>query len=359
MSESKFEFDEQIIKKLNDNCAKVDEHNYFKFLNANVDGENSSISYFLKGLIRNLSFEPNHKDKKINLTKDEQIKLVIEFYKGLDAKTGELVEQILTGKHADYKTQIGIDETLEHTKGNVGSGEDSAQIEVEVILNGTLDGPITIAHEAAHAISAHHVQLNKLETVKEKRKAAKFLNRYSVDCIGEVESYIIELLFVDFLLEKGVMQKDDYENFMAQRNNNLVNEIFQILQENDVVSHLACPITIEAFKEFEQKIKASKNYTAIMNRCRIMAECKDEHPSFAEYKFRYVVGEVVSTLWFENFKNCNASEQKRMLKTFLDYVTTKTDHVGIEEMMHILLGSNVKETCEQYYDLKKNNTVTV
>lgn len=361
-----------MVKELNSNCAFVNAHGYNKFLNkTKINGVG------LIDLLKELRIQTSHKDYKeqtrsLGLTQKQQFKIVIDFFNSLDKDMGKFVKSILHEKNENYKLHIT-------TEGGSHAGHhgENEYIDIFVELKDTVDNLHQLPHELAHAMSGHHTQV--LEYIKKLKEAEKTndpqqielaknnlnkftssLGRYDKDCVGEIESHIVERLFYKYLLDNKIISKDDYKNYRYGAMNSFDSNLKQILEENKILNHLPCPITFEAALDYAQILQQAKSFE-LLGRMHTMSKpgrFQGSGQIKSEYAMRYVVAEMVASQWYDLYKASNEEEKQKMIKHFKKYLT-KTGEFNVEDATKFLLNKSFAETIDGFFEkLAETQTAT-
>lgn len=343
----------QYAYELNEKCKNVKAHNYLDFLDEKYS------KFKIIDLIEQIDLTPNFKNNTqstpLKFTKETGCDIVLEFFdKYLPNKSKE-VSKIFDGTHPLFldqkgKSQISID-VNKNGRSCVARKNGNMFLEFFVAVDQTADGLKTLAHETAHALSSHHQQPVKNArnniTTKEQPTLKEVFER---DCVGEIESYITEKLFLRFLLKKGIINKQEIENDRIGNEKSLITERNLILEEYDILKQLDCPITYESLKYLTQKLEKENN-NVLLKRIEEMHNNKDHHSS---YMFRYVVGRIVSQTWIEKFEECTNEERAQMLKNFEDYLD-HTHEYKLDDACQKLLGKNFEQIAKSYVEKQNEN----
>ncbi len=351
-------YDDFFVQKLNEKCGQVQAHGFNDYLQNSRYGGISPIDQLRKIRKETEDFKKIDREKSLKLSQDEQLQVVKDFYKQLTPELSEKVNSILEKTNPDYKVNI-ITDPLDKRRGKscVGHSGNNTHLDVQIGLDGTVEGLRVAAHEMSHAMSGH--QTRKVEIVKEQdeNKFMDFirsLGEYPRDCIGEIESHIIEYLFMEYLVDKEIILNDDFKNFEAIRHNSLLNNIDLIREEYDILSHVSCPITVDSFEHFVKKINTpiikTNRYKSLMTRSKLMAErCPEDNTQddYSQYRYRYVIGEIVSTLWYENYCQSSKEEKQEMINNFVEYLS-QTDTLELDGACDKLIGLKIGEIFANY-----------
>ena len=353
-------YDDDFVKKLNEKCREVNAHGFKNYLHDSVYGGKSAIERIREIRKKSDNFQTYNNEKKLNLSQDELLEIVKNFYKQLSPSIGEKVDSILNKENpnSDYKLEIVTDPNNEKFgRSNVSHSDRNQYLNVNISLDGSVEGLRVTAHEMSHAISGH--QTKKIELLKQNDEN-KFLDlinslgKYDRDCIGEIESHIIEYLFMQYLVDNNIISNADFKTFEVIRHNSLLNNLDLIREEYLVLNGLSCPITTNSFEQFHKKINTpfikTNKYKSLMNRSKFMAERNIDNNTnnhYSQYRFRYVIGEIVSTLWFEKYCKSSKEEQQEMIKSFEKYLS-KTDSATLETACSELIGLSIGDSFNDY-----------
>ena len=350
MDNTKLKITKQYAEEFDKKCAQINAHGFLRFL-TETDDQDVSILDLIEQLGRSISVSSHKKEKEIDLTEKEIKDIIKEFY-GRFPRLKEDVEKILDNTHPNFIDENGNSTIhIERQKGgevSTGSVVHSGRHEylnLELYLNGSVNDLTTIAHELAHAVSAHHTK--KIEAVKENIPQEEFdkltHSSFARDCIVEIESHIIERLFNRFLMKKGILNEEDVKAYENGELISLLNEINLIREELDIIKQLPCPITEKSLTELVDKLNRDKNFRRIEG----LKTMHDTNKN-SKHMFRYVVGRVVSSVWIKRYEECSTKEEKRkMLTTFENYLS-KTHKLDLDSACKKLLGQDFTAAVEDY-----------
>ncbi|MBQ9795987.1 MAG: hypothetical protein IJW36_03425 [Clostridia bacterium] len=362
-------YDDDFVKKLNRNCEKVQAHHFNEYL-ANARYGGISPLEQLNIIRKELNdFQKVDNEKTINFSQEQLLQIVKDFYESLNTQLSQQVNSILNRENPNpnYKVEIITDRKdpcfgISH----VGHSNLNTHLDVNISLDGSVEGLRVAAHELSHAISFHHTKKIEIAQQNDQKKLMDFLHylgEYSRDCINEIESHIIEYLFMEFLVDRGIISNDDFKNFEAIRHNSLLNNIDLIREEYQILKNVSCPITVESFQNFVKKINTplikTNRYKSLMNRSKLMAERKPEDNTqnhYSQYRYRYVIGEIVSTLWYENYSQSSKDKKQEMIDKFVEYLSI-TDTLSLETACNYLLGLKIGDTFECFISHIQAKTV--
>lgn len=348
-------FIKNFIAKLNDSLNDICAFEYNKFVNHKFG--NFSIIDIIQDLDRNVAYDdtcPKTIGKTIP-SLDTQKALIVEFFSMFGLK--DKVQSILDNTHADYKTCIS-NKLNDSSVGHRGYNE---FLTYEVQFSENVEGCATLAHEMGHALSNHHAKamtLAKATNIAEKnfgKDSDEFKNqrqiyrdftdskqRNHIDCVGEIESHITEKLFMYFLVKKGIITKEDFNVFITGLNNSLRDNLTLMIEENEIIKELHNPITEQDFMNLYNKFSNTSKFDNMFKRLSTMANRKDnpnsnERRFHSKHRFRYVVGEVISTMWMKKYLESDKTEKQSMLKNFVKYLG-KSDKCTLENCCELVLG---------------------
>ena len=368
-------FDKNFLHKFNQACIDSNSYNYHKALNQKLENGFSVIDT-VSALNRSVPINIDcPKNIPVEIPEEQQIPLILEFFNTLGLK--DKVEAILLNKNPDYRVTISS-----KAKGSyVSHRGDNDWLDFSVQLGTTVESTSTIVHELSHALSQHHLKM--LELVRKKLKAkttygensqeytvadhdvkeySHLKERMDIDCVGEIESHIIEKLFMLFLIDKGIISEEYYQIFVDNLNKSLRNNLVLILEENDIFNQIQYPISMPEFENVHNTLKQNKHYNNLMHRMRFIAERKDmgrkDHHS--SHMLRYVIAEVVSTLWIKKYLESSKEEQVEMIKEYVEYLN-KTAALSLESAVPALLGEGktIYTVYADYIDYITNQTITI
>ena len=371
-----YKFDQTFLNKFNLETERANSFSFTEFSNKKIFNGFSIIDSLL-----NLEKQVEHKrvPKNINkrITLKTGINLVLEFYERLDLKTN--VEDIILNKNDMFNTKI--DRTI--TQSSVGHHDENPKIDFNVGYDGSLESISTIAHESAHAICGHYTELAKL--LKEQNeiiakfgnpsneldnfKKSKFnifmikQNTLNHDCIGEIETHIIEKLFMKFLFEKNTITEDDQEIFLQNLNNSFRLNLRLIFEENTIYSEILKikksnnnkddNLTETEFEELYKSLSQKHHFNDLMHKLKFIAERTSN--DFSRYRFRYVVAEVVSTVWINKYENATKQEKAEMLLKLKEYIL-KSHMFDINTVIpHLIENATLESVINDFVQIHQTN----
>ena len=361
----------QMATNLNDNCHRESSHAYNRFLQ-----ETRIAGKTLIDIVRDLHALPvggkHVESRSLGLAQEEQFDLIKEFFNGLDADLGRRVESILDNKNKRYKVQF-INEKNSHA----GHSEENNYIDIVIFLNDHIKNLVDFPHELAHAISGYNTEIIKLvEQIKEAEKSkdknridqarqrfwdfTDSLGKFDKDCIGEIESHIVERLFYRFLIKKNLITDEDYQNYRIGEMNSFLNNLTEILEEFEIINNLPDPISYESALDYVKKLmdEDSINSKRLLNRLYMMASPDKKKTAVrAKWAMRYIVGEIVSSEWFDKYEQADCKEKVEMKKRFVEYLL-KTAELKVEDACQFLLNKRFGDLIEDFVEKIVANNVT-
>ncbi len=357
----------KLAQQLNTNCGEVDAHGYKDFLKkSTINGV--PLIQIIKDLNANTSYQDYEESRELGLSRAEQYKYVEEFFSKLNIKLGKEVSSILKGKNKKYKYEI-----IDYKNSRAGHSGENEYIDIQVYLIDKLKNFVELPHELSHALSNHHTHfltlvnnLKKAGKTKDPRKIKeaetkledfkKNLGTNDVDCVGEIESHITELLFYRYLLKKGIITEDDFNNERVGRMNSFKSNLETVLEEYTCIKNLSCPITFESAMEFIKKLATNNDVQSkkLLDRMYIMSKRevdqktnKPKNPLLSKYRMRYIVGEMVSSVWFEKYEKSNSTERKEMKAKFVEFLSN-THKLNLEKSCEFLLDCPFEKVVEEF-----------
>lgn len=353
--------DENEIQRMLNNFVgrytRKDMRGFRKFMSD--DGLNAPSYYEMLEDLRN-ALRPTpctDHSRFINFTFDDLKKSMHAFYsKFLPRKVAE-TDSILNGTNPYFLDKDGNSHVYFHNvkpgdanSSSVGHRGKNDFLEFNMFLHGSLDDLVTTAHELSHAVSAHHKKcVDAIRTGESDQEIEKLAKRpTSLDCTGEIESYIVEGLFVRYLVEKGLATPADVEDYKNQQTQSLISDYGTIMEEREILSQLPDDFDDWHVLELIGKYDADQN-NHMLKRITTMATDRKEGPR----QFRYVVGRIVADQWLKRYDDADEKTKGDMLDNFQDYLDS-TDTLKVDDACEMLLGQNFYSTAEDYINDKVN-----
>ena len=354
-----FTFDNHVIDVINNKNSHVSAYEFNKYLHyANIAGKP------IIEVLKDLRYNSNEivdipKERNLKLSLAEQEKIVLEFYNFLNSELGKKAGEIIDKKDNRYIYNFKNGGSCE---GNTGfHGSSTKKIHVDVTSDGSILGLRMLVHELAHGMSAEKTTAyNVTHNNGDTKSYFKHLGLFNVDSISEIESHIIEYLFMDYLLNNKIINQQDYDLYLQDKQNSFTKHLNTNIEESFVLDNLPRNFTMQDLEKFTNKIGKgiikSKRYHKTMNRL-IFDFYRDENKGYAQYDFRYVVGEIVSTNWYEQYIKSNKQEQQEMINKFIEYLS-KTDSFELSDACKLLLNTSIGDTITNYQqNIQNSNTI--
>ena len=335
------------VKQLNEKCARVDAQGFLRFITHTEGWHDISILETLGEIGKTVNIKPYH-ERQVTYDESQFNSLIIEFFKKYFPSKVQEVSEILDGTNPYFidengKSHINFLQSEKGGKSSVGHSDHNSYLEFNVCKNGTIADLRTTAHEISHALSGHHKRLidgiKQGASQKELDKLTKNKG-FSRDCIGEIESHIIERLFNQFLLEKGILTEQDLKDYDNLQKLSILSETNLIREESDILMRLPHPITKESLQKLTSSLK-KEGQTILLERIEKMHDDDKSSP----YMFRYIVGRMVADQWMKEYLKTIYQEDK--LKKFELY-WDNTDKVGLNDACDHLLEIDANAVVEIY-----------
>ena len=364
---------QQLLKDFNQESNRVRALNYNVFLNADMFNGNSIMDalYYLQKFVN----WPTIKNINKAMTIDTNKNLVIEFYETLGLR--DHVESILKGDHPMFETRI--DDT---SSSYVGNKAYYPRLIFSVGEARRAQGAINLAHESAHAISGYYAEMQELkkeetrilETYgKDSREFEEFKplvtgfldsqREYMVDCTSEIASRIMELLLLDFLIEKNTITQEDKQLYLDQRDAAFRSDLALMFQEDIIYSkiieikkekdcHIA-ELNEEEYEELMKRLSKNSHHKQLVKKFHFISDRRklDKTKWNSQYVFRYVISEIVSRVWYDRYLSASAQEKIQMIDDLKTYIANSHQFTlkGVVELL--LKESFVKNIINEFADL--------
>lgn len=352
-----FVVDDDFFNKFERKCANNHAHEFLNYINYNR--QNTTYANAIRQIGRSVDFKLIPPPRKMNINKEIAGDLVCEFYAKYLPQKAEQVQQIINKTHPLFldKTtntyQIFIVEDATDNHSNVGNQGKNTFLTLNCNITHDTNGPRVLAHEIAHAISKHHQY--RIELVKKHASNEEFIKYTSAmlgkDCIGEIESHIVENLFNNFMLKKGLYTPEDIRQYNQEQQDSLLFETNLILEESDIIANLSGPpVKKENLKNLQQTLIANNNQTLLRRMYRMANEKQS-----SQFMFRYVVGRVVADAWMNKFNSANTQEQRQMLNNFNNYLDN-THELTLDAACKTLLDKDFVGVVQDYITKEDSKT---
>ena len=347
-----FRVTESFAREFEEKCQRARSHDFVRFL-TRPNEKGNSILRLIATVEDEINLKPVYPDRKIVLDKQIILSYMKEFFSLYLPKKADEAMKILSGEHPYFKDENGESHvnfiTAENgagKSGNVGHYGRQDFLEFNVYIHNLVSDLRVVVHETSHGLSGHHQHL--IELIRENSPEnevegyVRGRGRFDKDCVGEIESHIVERLFNRFLVQKGVYTKEDMTNYDNMEKNSLMSEINLIREEKDIIEKLPQPVTFDSLDNLVSDLQKSGNMR-LVERVRKMHDEK-KHGS---YMFRYVVGRIVADQWIKAFDSADVKTQTEMLDRFQDYLG-QTDKINLEDATKMLLGKSAEQVVLGY-----------
>ncbi len=267
---------QDIAKKLDEVCSSHDLGGFFQM-----------ISPWMKPILT-LRERLNMRDvnlKKCDLSLAEMEALSLDFFNEFDMGLKEKIERVLHDQTTIIHSAEPAEKGSKTAVGITTLANGTDVVEVDLHPENNIMGIVSIAHEFSHILS---------QRVQEKLKP-------NTDCVGEIESMFVEQIFIDWLVKKEVISEEDRSALRQTRENSLINDIGQIYDELRVVEKLGTPISAKRLQNWDTELAAKQDFGERGHFIRTIEHMITKPDETAEYKFRYVFGEIVARALYNDF----------------------------------------------------------
>ena len=305
------------------------------------------------------SIETNTSRFTTKLTEGQQMQVVIDFFHSLNVDLGLKIEEIFSRNQSTYKVNLISDENdVRYGSNYVAEHAGDSKLDFTVTFDNRIESMLYLSHELAHATGSrvleHFEVFNTAQQDESKYDNAveyhELRKKVNIDCVAEVESAIIEKLFLEFILKLKIINKEQYNEFKNKDKNSFKHNLMLILNQCYAFSLLGENVTQESFKEFAHFCNEKQNnYVDLMNFI-ISKRKQGKTPLSAKPCFRYVVAEIVSTLWYNKFNQATIPEKRKMIRDFLKFHQGDTS-IDITTAVSDLLGMTISEAGKEFYNL--------
>lgn len=330
------EFIYKVAVKLEEKCKQRHAHDFYRGLHESAPELLHMLHDKISGYINeNLEFE------KVEYDLGTMMRFVLDFYREFDEELCENIWSVLedmtticfVGKPDDKSgvNAVGVVEDFKRNKNGKIVCKPGIRkpphIEVQLHPTNDVNGLIVVAHEMGHIME---------ERVQKKMKQ-------KTDCLGEICSMFMENVFAEYLLQTKMIDMAQYETFLKKREQDFVGNVRTLLEEDEILRQLKVPITGEQLVLLEEKYKGTKRGEILKYRIGEMID--EEHPVHGEHCFRYVVGQILSQLIFEEYKQ----DKSNALKRFKQFIS-KNAEMDAGEAFSTLLGENYKRKIKNFLE---------
>lgn len=355
---SKLKISKTYAEEFDEKCAKHNAHGFLRYI-TEPDDKNISLLDLFKEIEKTIIWQQVEPESEINLNEKQFKAIISDFYETYFPYKAKEVKQILNRSHPYFIDRAGNchinfikAEKNDFRSSNVGHAGRRTYLEFNVYFHNNVDDLSTTAHEIAHAISSHHKHLIELirsdTNQSEIDKYIQRKNNFDNDCIGEIESLIVEKLFIHYLHDMGLITEKDLCNFEKKQQATLLSEINLIQEEREILKELPCPVTEKSLANLVKNLEKTKN-KRLIERIEKMHD-NDRHSS---YMFRYIVGRIVSEEWMKKYLASGKQKQTKMLEQFEHYLDN-TYKLNLNNACDELLNLDFTSIVENYVIDKLN-----
>ncbi len=299
---------QEIAEKLN---QKIYDRNSYWFY-GQIKAALPMLARFVKQYdIEEIKFE------KIDMTIGKIEELVLDFLYELDPSFEENVMNVL--EDLDH-TVMYVSNPKEKAKGSFVSLRElhgkngrilknSPKVEIGLHPKNNTMGIVVVGHEYGHILSQRVQQRRNQRT----------------DCIGEIEACFVERLFADWLLKKNKISKEERLKLDLAWRHSFLLSARVICEEVDLLARLKKNIKPENLRKIETTLQAEEKLKwldILKHRIDVFingANGKDIH---GEHEFRYIVGEIVASALYEDFKK----DSKKTIERFKTYLAHSAEY---------------------------------
>ncbi len=349
------------LRLLNSCFYRTHAHLINSFLQSNATTELTFIECLMH-ILKVSDYQPYNSYIKTNLTEGEQMQEVINFFHSLSPELGVQVEEIFSRNQTSYDIKLVSDPNNKFFGLNfITESKKKEKLQFNVSFINDISSMLNLAHEISHAVSNRTITSYELlknlrkdqEEYEEEYEAFHTINmQTSVDCVVEIESHITELLFLYYMIKNNIITKEQSKNFINERNNSFKNNLIEIITEYEAFELLGYPVTHTSFSKFAVWSEKNNPYLLKKIKTKIQLEEKDpKNTNCAKYKFRYVVAEMVSTVWYKKFIASTNAEKRKMIKDFISFLQNNAI-TDIRTAISDLLDMSLEELGRKFYEIK-------
>ncbi len=233
------------------------------------------------------------------------------------------VNSILDGTNdyfIDPKTK-GSQIYFDGQKSHVSHRGNDKFLSFHVGIQSCLKDYLITAHELTHAMSSQYRVF--VDRLRNNIDFNLIFNPVS-DGLCEIESHIIERMYVKYLLDLGKIKDEDVTSYLDESMVSLRCEVRAIIDENG---------------------KLSKD---IYGQKGDYGEKKD-----GAYFFRYIVGRVVADQWIKKYSAASKVNKKVMIRNYENYLK-KTHEISFDDACQFLLGKDFIHVAQDFVKDLKN-----
>lgn len=283
---------------------------------------------------------------------DEMKDLALGFYGKYFPELKQEATDILYYKHplfidSDKLVHVAV-KFSQSIDARVGIPSDGSALELVAIIPQNANGARTLTHELSHALCQRWQNTMQLKRDGKEEEYSQKMGKivFAQDIATEIESMIVERLFNEFLKEKGIYDESNIKNYEKLQRYATNKRMNYVLKMNDFIVGLDGDFS---------KSNMKKQY--------LLFELKGKTPAFTPtfraywsdvqkpcYAFRYIAGDIVSSVWFDKYKKQDKLGKQKMLDEYKDYLK-HNDEISLHDACQKLVGKSFAQTAKDYYDI--------
>ena len=287
--------------------------------------------------------------------------LALDFYQDFDSSLGIRAEAILSNNNPQIHAELSDSYT---SHGYVNHCDNNDYITLRCELDNSISSSIILVHELSHALSNNLTILAKLSkklinskdesvsrTIKNHIRNLSCLKPIRRDAVGEIESHIFELLYCDYLLQKGLVSEDYVHSFHNLNQVSMYNNILTLVEDYTCIKSITYPIN-----KMNLETNLAKSNISLGHLTDFYNRFMDIGFMF-RHQLRYVVAEIIATDWFDKYSLSSPRTQSNMrtrLKKYLDSCYNQ----DVESACKLLLKKNLSTSVQDFIKIKNRSIIT-
>ena len=298
---------------------KLEEHGYYKFL----DEVRKNI-----GRVITIPFEKT--DKKVG----DLVEETLQFYKEFDIEFYQKIDSAL--KNPQIEKHFHEPGTVKENS-NVLFEKRFIRPSVRAINlypQANILGNVAVVHEFAHVAGQRFQECKRQKT----------------DLTAEIPSLFMEKVYRSYLLESGKIDQAEYDNLVNMDKVLLQKHINEMFDEKDLCNFMPFVLDVrnfnESIRDILQYYKDEKRVEGILHAMRKLSGY--ENNMHGAYLCRYVIGELVSCVLYDEFK-IGPKTATIKFKRFVDNMC----ELKLEDSCKMLLGDNYMQKIKQKFCQKE------
>ena len=332
----KIKFEEKIEKLLTDESAKVLDEKYRKeqLHHFSAWADTPKQQQYLSNLFYTFQRHRNYKlsyigeSTKVNYTLKEMVNISLDFAKSLHPEIYERAINILNNKDT---TLLLREPTDNHNREEMFAGLNFDGKQTKAIISLKPQNSILGLTGVIHEVIGHGTSQKMQEKVNIK-----------IDCLSEFEAQFVELVALDWLLEKGYISSEDYKIESVRKYVETSFKVKFIQEEVEICKRLKLPITKDNLTTTLDALKTEENYKPIVR--HLFNQVNGGHSSRFEY--RYVFGLMISSLLYEDFKK----NPKETIEKYNNYMKKSSEYTKVDDALKDLIGEKYNQRIKGFVD---------